>query len=64
MSTFIGRKKEIKRLQKIIQSDRSEFVAVFGRRRVGKTLLIREAFNNKFTSTFPSVFSHCFPIGY
>jgi AAA+ ATPase superfamily predicted ATPase len=35
-------------LQQIIESKQSEFVVVFGRRRVGKILLIREFFNNKF----------------
>lgn len=46
---FIAREKEIKKLQKILTSRRSEFVAVYGRRRVGKTFLIRKVFNNNFT---------------
>jgi len=37
---MIGRKKEIKRIQRLLQSDRSEFLAVTGRRRVGKTFLV------------------------
>ena len=45
---MIGRKKEQAELQQIIESRQSEFVAVFGRRRVGKTFLIREFFSNKF----------------
>ena len=32
-----------------MNSYNSEFVAVYGRRRVGKTYLIRETFNYKFT---------------
>ena len=32
----------------VMSSNQSEFVAVYGRRRVGKTFLIREAFNYKF----------------
>jgi AAA+ ATPase superfamily predicted ATPase len=44
----IGRKIEQATLKRLIESDKSEFVAVFGRRRVGKTFLIRELFNNKF----------------
>lgn len=31
-----------------MKSDRSEFVVVYGRRRVGKTFLIRQYFNNRF----------------
>ncbi len=46
---FVAREKEIKKLKKILGSRRSEFVAVYGRRRVGKTLLIRTVFNNDFT---------------
>lgn len=45
---LIGREKERKVLLEAMKSDRSEFVAVYGRRRVGKTFLIREAFNYSF----------------
>jgi len=44
-----GRKTEQYALQRVVESDKAEFVAVFGRRRVGKTFLIREFFNNQFT---------------
>ncbi len=49
MKHFIGRKKEQKRLEEKKESYRSEFIAVYGRRRVGKTMLIRKTFNNNFT---------------
>lgn len=49
MKKIIGRTKEIKQLKEHLQSDKSEFVAVYGRRRVGKTFLIRQVFNNEFT---------------
>jgi len=39
-----GRKNEKERLLKYALSDESEFVAVYGRRRVGKTYLIRQTF--------------------
>ncbi|MFT3741198.1 MAG: ATP-binding protein [Gammaproteobacteria bacterium] len=45
--TIIGRQYEQKQLQSVFQSDAAEFVAVYGRRRVGKTYLIREFFNKK-----------------
>ena len=35
---FIGREKEQQLLNEYINSDQSEFIAVYGRRRVGKTL--------------------------
>jgi uncharacterized protein len=37
---MIGRKKEIERINRLLQSERSEFLAITGRRRVGKTFLI------------------------
>ena len=38
---FIGREKEQRQLKDYIASEQSEFVAVYGRRRVGKTFLIQ-----------------------
>jgi AAA+ ATPase superfamily predicted ATPase len=45
---IVGREKEQQALKRFIDSDKAEFVAVFGRRRVGKTFLIREFFKSKF----------------
>ena len=45
MNTIIGRKEEIDQLGRIWQSNDAEFLAVYGRRRVGKTYLIREYFS-------------------
>jgi uncharacterized protein len=44
---MIGRQEEIAVLQTLEQADKSAFVAVYGRRRVGKTYLIRTVFENK-----------------
>ena len=46
---IIGRNHEVKILENAVKDDRSHFVAVYGRRRIGKTFLIREAFNYRFT---------------
>ena len=46
---LIGRKKELGALKGLLNGNRSEFVAIYGRRRVGKTFLIRTAFENQFT---------------
>lgn len=46
---MVGRTREKKRLIAALESDYSEFVAVYGRRRVGKTFLIRETFGYSFT---------------
>ncbi len=45
---IIGRKKEITTLNRILRSKKSEFLTVYGRRRVGKTFLIREYFKYRF----------------
>ena len=45
---MIGRKLEIEQLIATYESGQSEFVAVYGRRRIGKTFLITEAFGNRF----------------
>ena len=45
---IIGREKEQEYLQDLYGSGQAEFVAIYGRRRVGKTFLIRELFKNEF----------------
>ena len=49
---FVGRKVQLAELRRIINSDRPEFIAVYGRRRVGKTVLIKEAAGNNFAFFF------------
>ena len=49
--SIIGRESEIKTLEKIYASSKSEFVAICGRRRIGKTFLIKELFEDKFSFT-------------
>lgn len=45
---LVGRNQELKILNEYLASDRSEFIAVYGRRRVGKTFLIRKAVEDQF----------------
>lgn len=49
MSEIIGRKQEREELIRLYHSDRPEFVAVYGRRRIGKTFLIKQTLKDKFT---------------
>ena len=49
MATIIGRKKEILELNELYKSDKPELIAVYGRRRVGKTFLIDQALKNNIT---------------
>jgi AAA+ ATPase superfamily predicted ATPase len=45
----IGRTLEKKQLAEILEEKKPSFLAIYGRRRVGKTFLIKEYFNHKFT---------------
>lgn len=46
-SNIIGRKEEIRQLEKLLKSSKSEFVAIYGRRRVGKSFLVEEVYKDK-----------------
>lgn len=49
---LIGRDREISELQRSFDSDRSEFVIVYGRRRVGKTYLVDNFFNYEYDFSY------------
>lgn len=49
---IIGREREMAELQRSMESDRSEFVIVYGRRRVGKTYLVDNFFSNAYDFSF------------
>ena len=44
---FIGRKHEIERLGDLLSRGEASFLVVYGRRRVGKTELIEQYFQNR-----------------
>lgn len=46
---LIGRQKEIQLLNEKLVSGKPEFVVLYGRRRIGKTFLVRSVFEGKFT---------------
>ena len=45
---FIGREKEQRLLKEYLESEQSEFIAVYGRRRVGKTFLIQQVIGDDY----------------
>lgn len=45
----VGRKREIAEIERLYQSSHSEFVAVYGRRRVGKTFLVKHVLKDRIT---------------
>lgn len=48
MDKIIGREQEYEKITTYLNSRRAEFVAIYGRRRVGKTFLVRSYFKDKF----------------
>lgn len=52
---MIGRIEEIKILNNLLQSKEAELLCVLGRRRVGKTFLIRETFKTNIVFEFVGI---------
>lgn len=52
---IVGRAKEIAEFEKYVRSGRPEFIAVYGRRRVGKTFLINQLFHGRMTFSMTGV---------
>lgn len=53
---IIGRNEECERLSRCIRSNSAQLVVVYGRRRVGKTYLINEFFENTFAFKLTGVY--------
>lgn len=53
---IIGRKPELETLKYLYDSQKSEFLAIYGRRRVGKSFLIEEAFEGEISFTAVGIF--------
>jgi len=47
ITKFINRKEELNSLDKLWRGDKAEFVVIYGRRRIGKTELIKQFIKNK-----------------
>ena len=52
MAKIVARNPEIKLLEQKYRSTKSEFVIVYGRRRIGKTFLVNNVFSDRFTFTY------------
>jgi len=52
---LIGRKNEISILQNALKSNKPELIAVYGRRRIGKTFLIRNVYKNYIQFEFSGI---------
>ena len=57
---LIGRKNEQEILLKALNSSEPEMVAIIGRRRVGKTFLIRTVYDNRIDFELTGVQNHAY----
>ncbi|MCQ2105458.1 MAG: AAA family ATPase [Fibrobacter sp.] len=53
--SLIGRNAEIELLERYVASANAEFIALYGRRRVGKTFLVNQVFKGRFTFAMTGV---------
>ena len=53
---IIGRKYEQKLINACCNSDKAELIAIYGRRRVGKTYLVKSMFNDEFAFSFTGLY--------
>lgn len=53
---LVARKKELMLLHRALEKRESQFIAVYGRRRVGKTYLVREAYEGRFCFTHTGLY--------
>jgi predicted AAA+ superfamily ATPase len=49
MKKIIGRTEEVAVMDRITKSEKAEFIVLYGRRRVGKTYLVKKYYDEKFT---------------
>ena len=50
---IIGRKEEIRELERCEKSNKSELICIYGRRRVGKTYLVEQTYADYFDFVQP-----------
>ncbi len=53
--TIIGRDAPIEILTEALASSHSEFIAIYGRRRIGKTYLVKEFMGNTYTFSYTGI---------
>jgi uncharacterized protein len=58
---MVGRINERKVLDEALQSSQSELIAIYGRRRIGKTYLVREHFGNELIFSMSGLFDATLP---
>ncbi len=59
---IIGRQKECERLEDCLDEDKAQLIIIYGRRRVGKTYLINQFFENKFAFKLTGAYEQKKPV--
>ncbi len=57
MQKIVGRENEIRLLNEYVNSSNAEFVALYGRRRIGKTFLVNQLYGKKFAFAVTGILS-------
>lgn len=57
IENIIARKKECETLQESLESPTSQLIIVYGRRRVGKTFLINQFFDDNFSFKVTGIYN-------
>lgn len=60
MNTLVGRLTEMVEIERYMDSGRAEFIAIYGRRRVGKTYLVNMCFKNDFAFSVTGIIGGSF----
>ena len=55
MTKYIGREKDTEQINRLLLSEQAEFIAVYGRRRVGKTYLIDNMLQDKYAFSMTGI---------
>lgn len=56
LQNIIGRKREIELIKNCVSSNKPEFIAIYGRRRIGKTYLVKQLLGEKFSFYMTGVY--------
>lgn len=56
-NSIIGRQYEQQLISSYLQSEKAELIAIYGRRRVGKTFLVKSFFDNQFDFSFTGLYN-------
>lgn len=60
MRGLIGQASEKEKLKNALKSDKAELIAIYGRRRVGKTFLVRQTYKDSIQFELTGLHNRCY----